>query len=118
MHELSISSAVVDTALKHAAGRRVTSVKMTVGALRQVVPSSLEFYFEIVGRDTLCEGARLEQLLVPASVRCARCRDERELGDVPVFACPACGGTCDITAGNELQVESIEVEEVACTAPA
>ena len=54
MHELSISSAIVDTALRHAGGRRVTSVALRVGALRQVVPESLKFYFEIVGRDTLC----------------------------------------------------------------
>ena len=120
MHELSISSAVVDTVLKHAAGRPVTTVTMTVGALRQVVPESLEFYFGIVSRDTLCDGARLEQVLVPARVRCEACGDERELDDLHLFLCPACGGASGVSAGNELQVESIEVkdEEDACTAPA
>ena len=33
---------------------------MRVGRLRQVVPDSLRFYFEIVARDTVCEDARLE----------------------------------------------------------
>ena len=61
MHELSVSSAVVDTVLKHAAGRRVTVVSLRIGHLRQVVPDSLAFYFELVSRETLCEGARLEQ---------------------------------------------------------
>jgi hydrogenase nickel incorporation protein HypA/HybF len=120
VHELSISSAVVDTAIKHAAGRPVTAVTMTVGALRQVVPESLEFYFGIVSRDTLCEGARLEQVFVPARVRCSSCGHERELDELPVFLCPECGGTCEVSAGNELEVESIEVKdkEDACTAPA
>ncbi|MGH2858700.1 MAG: hydrogenase maturation nickel metallochaperone HypA, partial [Solirubrobacteraceae bacterium] len=61
MHELSLSGAIVDTAVRHARGRRVTLVSLRVGALRQVVPDSLAFYFEFVARGTLCEGARLEQ---------------------------------------------------------
>ena len=61
MHELSVSAAVVDTAVRHAAGRKVTHVHLRVGALRQVVPDSLAFYFEIVARDTLCEGAALDE---------------------------------------------------------
>ena len=58
MHELSISSAIVDTAMRHAGGRRVTAVDVRVGALRQVVPDSLAFYFEIVSRDTRLRGRR------------------------------------------------------------
>lgn len=118
MHELSISSAIVDTAVRHARGRRVTLVSMTVGALRQVVPHSLEFYFEIVGRGTLCEGARLEQTLVPARARCGGCGHGWELEPLPVFRCPRCGdAAAEVLSGNELEVESIEVEEEACIAP-
>ena len=60
MHELSISSALVQTAIEHAAGRKVSLVSVRAGQLRQVVPRSLEFYFEIVARETVVEGARLE----------------------------------------------------------
>jgi hydrogenase nickel incorporation protein HypA/HybF len=117
MHELSISEAVVNTVIKHAAERRVTSVAMTVGALRQVVPDSLEFYFGIVSRDTVCEGAVLNQTLVPGRVRCEGCGTEWEL-EFPAFLCGACGGRAEVLRGNELEVESIEVEEEAvCTAP-
>ena len=116
MHELSISSAVVDTALRHASGRRVTLVSMRIGHLRQVVPDSLAFYFELVSRDTLCEGARLEQVLVPARLRCDGCVREWDPEEA-LFRCPGCGGAGDVIAGNELEVESIEVEEdAACTA--
>ena len=38
MHELSVSSAIVDTAVRHAEGRRVTSVQVRLGRLRQVDP--------------------------------------------------------------------------------
>jgi hydrogenase nickel incorporation protein HypA/HybF len=115
MHELSVSSAVVDTVLKHAAGRRVTAVSLRVGHLRQVVPDSLAFYFELVSRETLCEGARLEQELVPARLRCDGCGREWDPEDA-WFRCTACGGPGEVIAGNELEVESIEVEEAACTA--
>ena len=48
MHELSIASAMVNTASRHADGRPVTLVTVHIGALRQVVPESLDFYLEIV----------------------------------------------------------------------
>jgi hydrogenase nickel incorporation protein HypA/HybF len=115
MHELSVSSAVVDTVLKHAAGRRVTLVSLRIGHLRQVVPDSLAFYFELVSRETLCEGARLEQELVPARLRCAGCEREWAPEDA-WFRCTGCGGAGEVITGDELEVESIEVEEAACTA--
>ena len=118
MHELSLSAAIVDTAVKHAAGRRVTRVDVTVGALRQVVPASLAFYFEIVARGTPCEGARLEQTLVPARARCEGCRRAWELEPFGFgFRCAGCGRPAEVVNGEELEVESIEVEEEACIAP-
>jgi hydrogenase nickel incorporation protein HypA/HybF len=117
MHELSIASAVIESVRPHAAGRRVTAVRLRVGHLRQVVPDSLSFYWDVVTRETSCEGSVLELEPVPARLACAPCG--REWGiDMPIFRCPGCGGA-DVTvaAGDELEVESIEVEEEpACTA--
>ena len=117
MHELSLSSAVVGTVVKHAHGRPVTEVNLKVGALRQVIPDSLQFYFEFVSRGTVCEGARLEQELVPAVLRCEPC--QRQWGiEIPAFRCPFCGGSDVVVhSGEEFLVESIEVEEVECIAP-
>ena len=116
MHELSLSSAIVETAIKHADGRTVNAVELTVGALRQVVPASLEFYFEVVSRDTVCEGARLELNVVEARVSCHECPEQWTLDD-PVFRCPACESTdVEVLSGTEFMVESIDVEEQACTA--
>ena len=117
MHELSLSGAIVNTVVKHAQGRPVSVVSLRVGALRQVVPDTLDFYFEFVARGTVCEGARLEQELIPALLRCGACEREWEI-ELPVFRCPSCGGAdVTIAAGDELEVESIEVEEEpACTA--
>src|ERR1700692_1491316 len=117
MHELALSSAIVATVDKHAAGRRVTLVTLRVGRLRQVVPDTLEFYFEFVARGSVCEGAKLEQELVPARLRCNPCAKEGP-SEIPAFRCPTCSGSdVEIASGNEFEIESIEVEETACIAP-
>lgn len=117
MHELSLSSAIVNTVTKHADGRRVSVVNLRVGKLRQVIPDTLEFYFEFVARDSVCEGARLEQEVIDARLRCRPCAREWEI-EIPAFRCPTCGGSdVEIASGDEFEVESIEIEEVACIAP-
>jgi hydrogenase nickel incorporation protein HypA/HybF len=115
MHELSIASAVVATVERHADGQPVALVHLRVGRLRQVVADSLVFYFGFVSAGTVCEGAQLEIDVVPARLRCLDCRDEWELEE-PLFRCP-CGSTrVEVAAGDELEVESIEIEEAVCIA--
>jgi hydrogenase nickel incorporation protein HypA/HybF len=112
MHELSVAGAVLDTALRHAEDRRVLVVSLRVGHLRQVIPDSLAFYWEIVSRDTPAEGARLEQIVVPARLRCGGCEQEWDMEGTPEFRCTRCAvGEVKVIAGNELEVDSIEVEE-------
>jgi hydrogenase nickel incorporation protein HypA/HybF len=117
MHELSLSSAIVNTVVKHAGGRRVAVVNLRVGRLRQVISDTLEFYFRFVARDTVCEGARLEQEVIDARLRCNPCGTEWEI-EIPAFRCPICEGSdVAIASGNEFEVESIEVQEAECIAP-
>ena len=116
MHELALARAILATALDRAEGRRVTGVELRIGALRQVVPGSLAFNFGVLARDTACEGAALEQRLQPARLRCA-CGAEWEL-EALSFHCPVCrSAETRVTAGEELVIESIDVEEEPCTAP-
>jgi hydrogenase nickel incorporation protein HypA/HybF len=118
VHELSIAGAVLETVLRHAGGRPVTAVGVRVGRLRQVVPDSLLFYWPIVTRETVCEGARLELEQVEARLRCSACGQEWEPW-LTAFRCPACSsGEVMVRSGEELEVEYIEVEqqEAACTA--
>lgn len=122
MHELSVSSAIVETVIRHAEGRRVNTVHLQVGTLRQVVPESLDFYFAVASRDTLCEGAELDVDLVDALMRCRQCGCEWDpapeplhSGDpaaaLPRFRCPACEAAgAEVLAGNDLLIDSIDVE--------
>jgi hydrogenase nickel incorporation protein HypA/HybF len=111
VHELSLATGIVETVVRHAAGRRVSSVQMRIGTMRQVAPESLDFYFGICSKDTLCEGARLEQEILRSRLHCNACGNEWEL-DLPDFRCAACSATdVEVLSGTEFEVESIEVEE-------
>ena len=115
MHELALARGILAAALAHAGGRPVRRIDLTVGALRQVVPDSLAFNFALVAQGTPCEGARLEQHLEPARVRCP-CGEAWELRE-PSFRCPRCGSSeTAVIGGEDLLVEAIEVEEDPCTA--
>jgi hydrogenase nickel incorporation protein HypA/HybF len=143
MHELALAGAVIDAAERHAGGRRVVLVRLRLGELRQVVPRSLAFCFEHAARGTLCEGAALEYETVEAQLACAACGTRWALlPSTPVpgpvtavpgqatwgqarpggarphvsFRCRTCGGAdVGIESGDEFEIESIEVEESACT---
>jgi hydrogenase nickel incorporation protein HypA/HybF len=111
VHELSVAGAVLATVERHAAGRPVTLVSLRVGRLRQVVPDSLSFYWEFVTRDTVCERAPLQCVEVDARLRCGDCGHDW-MPDWAAFRCPACGsGQVTVVAGEELEVDYIEVEE-------
>jgi len=111
VHELSIAEAVVGIACEHASGRRVTAVELRVGHLRQVVPSALEFAFELVAQGTPAEGAELRMEEVPAAGDCRSCGAETPLPEFPLV-CRQCGGfDVEVTRGEELLVESLELEE-------
>src|SRR6059036_3989838 len=111
MHELSIAQSVVEIACRNAEGKRVTKVTLSVGHLRQVVPSALSFSFELVAMGTAAEGATLNLVLVPAAGVCRACGTETALQAFP-FLCSSCKGSdLQITAGDELMVESLDLEE-------
>jgi hydrogenase nickel incorporation protein HypA/HybF len=122
VHELSIARAIVDTASRHAGDRRVRTVRLRVGALRQIVPDAVPFYFGIASKDTVCDGAGIELEAVQARLRCQACgkewdpapapaEDVDDLVPTPRFRCPSCGsGGGEVIAGDELEVESIDVD--------
>jgi hydrogenase nickel incorporation protein HypA/HybF len=111
LHELSIAESVIRIASRQADGRRVTKVQMKVGYLRQVVPSALTFGFGLLAEGTPVEGAELEMEQIPAEGRCRLCGVESRLGSFPL-QCEECGGfDLEILKGEELMVESLELEE-------
>jgi hydrogenase nickel incorporation protein HypA/HybF len=115
MHELSIASAVMAIATRNAGTRTVRKVELRVGYLRQVVPSALEFSWQLLTDGTSMEGAELVIEEVPARGRCRECAQETEMNDFPL-RCAACGGLdVECVAGEELLVEALELEDEMTT---
>jgi hydrogenase nickel incorporation protein HypA/HybF len=115
MHELSVAEAIVSVAERHARGRTVRAVEVRIGHMRQVVPAALEFAFELVTQGTALEGAELRIEEVPAVALCRRCGGRTRLEGFPL-ACAQCGGMqVELVAGEELLVDSLELEEPLST---
>ena len=114
MHEMSITQSLLDIALRHAEqanAQRIIRLNMVIGELASVVDDSIQFYWDIVSRDTIAEGAELHFERVPGALRCLACDHTFPL-DGRDYVCPACGETQVVAAagGDEFRLESIEVE--------
>jgi len=108
VHELSICTAIAAIAGEHAAGRPVELVRIDVGALRQVVPDTLVYSWEVTVEGTPLSGSVLEVREIPAVLHCTDCGADTMIG-VPVFRCP-CGSTATaVVSGQELLVTSLEL---------
>lgn len=93
MHELALSHSLIDIVLDHAGRhglRRVTEVRLAVGALSCVEPRALAFCFEAVSLGTPAEGAELSIDTVPVEAWCWTCERTVEVADRD-GGCSACG---------------------------
>ena len=108
MHEMAITQSVVDAVCEHAAGRRVHSVKLQIGALCAVVPESLAFCFDLATAGTVADGARLDLDLMPGCGRCRTCAAEFDVDDL-ILLCPCGSADVEVLAGRELKILSMEV---------
>ena len=115
MHELSIVTNVLDTAVSAAKKRgalKLTAVNLKVGEFKQVEDDALMFSWDFLSNeDSFSKGAKLNvEYVSPASI-CPECGCEFD-HDMFHRKCPECG--CDWTTlvkGSELEISSIEVEE-------
>ncbi len=111
MHELALGQAIADAVVQHADGRPVERVLVRIGHLRQVVPDSLQFSWELLVDGTELDGCALEIEHVPAVVACRTCGAETTL-DLPVMACAGCGGLdVELRSGEEFLIVAIDVTQ-------
>ena len=122
MHEMSITQAMLDLALEHAEGQRITDVYLRVGRMSLIVPESVEFYFEYLSKGTQAEGARLHFETVPLEMTCLDCGRQADLSDwadeqprvimVQALAqgCQCGGSNLRVTGGTGFDMVSLEVE--------
>jgi hydrogenase nickel incorporation protein HypA/HybF len=108
MHEMALTQSLVEAVCEHAAGRRVHSVKLEVGALCAVVPDAMTFCFELATEGTVADGARLDVDIRPGTARCHSCDAHFELAD-PILLCPCGSADVEVLAGRDLKILSMEV---------
>lgn len=116
MHEMSLIESLMDSLLsmieEHPEWKKITRINLRVGAMRQVVPEAMEFCFNTAIKGTPLEGARLELTSVPVQCHCKSC-GHRWPGADRIFICVSCGSSdVELTAGMELEIDTLEVEEI------
>ena len=110
MHELSLCHAIAGVVRSHAGDRHVDVVRVQVGALRQVVPESLEFCWSMVRDHEDMADAELELEFVPAEVVCRSCRQRSLIESRWSVLCPRCESSdVEVVRGNEFLVTSLDV---------
>jgi len=113
MHELSIVASlfeILEEKAKEQKAKKVTSVKVKVGALSGVVPEFLKTAFDVYKKDTIADEAELKIEEVPLKVKCQQCGTEIIKDDF-VFLCEKCASReLKTLAGTELLLEKIEME--------
>ena len=103
--------AIADTVGERGGGRELVRVIVRIGHLRQVVPDSLQFSWQLLTEGTDLEGCELDVEYVPAVVCCRSCQAETTL-DLPILACGSCGGVdVELCSGEELLIASIDVSQ-------
>lgn len=112
MHELSITENILEIVLKHAKdseAKEVKTIHLVIGQLSSVVDDCVQFYWDIISKDTIAEHATLNFKRVEARLECQECHHHYDLGK-ELQPCPNCG-SCHVNfiAGTEFYLESIDI---------
>lgn len=115
MHELPATRGILALALEtaHAArAKRIRSIDICVGELTSIVDDSVQFYFDVLSKNTIAAGARLNFKREPGQGTCLSCCRTFEVKPPLDPECPFCHEcSVRVTGGNRFLVESIEVDE-------
>ncbi len=57
MHELPITEGILKISTEAAGGRQITTIHLVVGELSSIVDDSIQFYFDMLSKGTVAEGA-------------------------------------------------------------
>lgn len=113
MHELSITESILKLATDHAqqhSARKVTDLYLIIGQLSSIVDDSVQFYWDIISTNTICQGAKLHFERIPAQLNCLDCGTTYTIPN-ELSPCPQCGNIRVKTVhGDEFRLDSIEIE--------
>ncbi len=114
MHELSITESLLTTASDYACqnkARKVTVLNLVIGELSGIVDESIQFYWDMISENSICEKSILHFDKRKAVMKCMSCGKEFDLAG-ELSPCPSCSSMdLKFLSGNEFLLESIEIEK-------
>ena len=95
MHELAVTQSILDISLRHASeagAKRITDINLVVGQFSSIVDDSVQFYWDIIAKETIAYGATLHFNRIPGEMTCGSCghtsaRTMRHSNALPAPAC-------------------------------
>lgn len=113
MHELPVAQGVLKIALRYAEqehATRITDLYLVIGQLSSIVDDSVQYYWDIISRGTMAEGATLHFERIPMQMLCLDCAQAYHPAP-GTLACPHCGSNrVQVAAGEEFRLDSIGIE--------
>lgn len=111
MHELSVTESILNITKRYAEqenATRVTDVYLVIGDLSSIIDDSVQFYWDFVTKETICESSLLHFTRIAAKAKCLDCGFEYNLKELQ--PCPQCeSARFRIITGEEFYVDSIQV---------
>ncbi|MEL4304329.1 hydrogenase/urease maturation nickel metallochaperone HypA [Methanococcoides sp. LMO-2] len=126
MHEYSLACEIFETVIETADKNKaiaVNSITLEIGGLTHVSPEQLLFCLDVLSRNSIAEGAKVNVNFVPPSGECEcgyrgdagvpdklRDEDQPSLYEYAIQTCPVCGKLLQLLGGDELMIRTIDIE--------
>jgi len=112
MHELPVTENILEISLRHAKeanASRINDIFIVIGQLSSIVDDSIQFYWDIISKDTIAENAKLHFNRIPIQLLCNDCNTTYSPQN-DNLACVACKSkNVKIISGREFYLEAIEI---------
>lgn len=121
MHEYSATVQLVEAVLREARKRnakRVVEVHLLIGKLSYFGAEQMQFWYEVLGKDTVLEGSELLIGDEEGEVECKSCGYQGPIQleeephyyiAVPTLRCPKCDSIVKIVRGKDCLIKSIKL---------
>jgi hydrogenase nickel incorporation protein HypA/HybF len=116
MHEFSICQTLVKAILSELKkldppNPKLIKASVVVGRLRQIIPETLKFAYEMLTKETTIAGSEIEIIGAPILAKCPKCGWKGEIKENN-FRCVKCGsGEIQLSGGMELYLNNLTVKK-------
>ncbi len=112
MHEMAITRSIVGIAKEAAGERLLRAINVDIGTQSGIMADAVAFCFKALASEFGLAEAALNITEIEARGRCAECANEFAMATI-YAACPCGSRKITRLSGDELNVRSIEFEELS-----